>query len=204
MNKIFTLLSTGLVSIGAQAYVVSYADAITGSLTDWSGTLTLPKFSGGILDSVVFTYDATVTWSFAAENLGSRTKIITETATATIDYGAPAAQTLTATKTESQSVAAHSSFLPTNPIEVVMPLHQTLTLTTGLGQYVGVGNYDVPVSASSLTSVTGPGNMFADIETMADAKISVDYVYRAPEPGSLALVGLAIGALGLSLRRRLL
>jgi hypothetical protein len=80
------------------------------------------------------------------------------------------------------------------------------TLTSGWSAFVGSGNFDIGVLAIGQSQMTGSGNVDGGAITEATAGASVRYDYSAnnavPEPGALALVGLALGAAGLAGRRR--
>lgn len=77
----------------------------------------------------------------------------------------------------------------------------TLTATPDLLKYIGSGTIDLPVVAAAASFGRGSGNIVYLFNTFASASVLVNYRYQAaPEPGTLALLGL--GFVSFVLRRR--
>ena len=76
-------------------------------------------------------------------------------------------------------------------------------LTSGLGPYIGLGTFDVDVTASVETflSTTGGFGPIDPTPGVTEGTVTVTYEYTViPEPTSAAFLGL--GALGIAVRRR--
>ena len=185
--------------------------------TDWSGSLSFPKFNvrGATLDSVTFTFSETLSTTFNLDNYanGGRSKAIVDVSTAL---------------NSSDPNFSGTGSLPSASINFTTPIvpkggsistsqstteSATLTFTTPsiLSQWIGAGSLVVPIETQSDFGVTvyGGNNQWS-LETTAGATGSVTYNYHkgpqpngaVPEPSTYALTA-GIGLWGFGMARRL-
>ncbi len=215
MKKMIGLLATGMLAMSAaQAATISFSNAIADTTTNWAHNLTLQQFDGslGTLQSVKFTYAGHVNTTFREESLDAAPATITVTASAAIAFALPVGQTLNISNSNTQNVGAFDGTIDFAGASGFGPLLVTgtdsgmLTLVSGLGAFVGLGTYNIGVTATGTSGASGAGNLISQINTTAGANITVDYTYavqhQTPEPASLALAGLALAGIALTARRR--
>ncbi len=196
----------------ANVPVICFSDTISLQNTNWSDSITVPKFdpSLGQLQRVIFTLSANVEGSAAFESLDAAPATVTMSLQAMVTLFRPDNTTLNVvipTANTSDGATAFDGTMDfggtsgkTYANLSAMDDNQTdTTAAADLALFTGAGTITLPVTAMGTSSGTGAGNLLLQFLTQAGAEVEVCYEY-IPTPGSLALLGL--GGLIIARRKR--
>jgi hypothetical protein len=207
--------------LAAQADTIKETASLTNGLTDVDVTFSIPQFdpSLGTLTSVEFDLDSSFKSTLTAQATSLNQRITQAFVDPTVLLSAPDHSTLISDAlgwinfVGSGPSGTGSLAIPLVPPGPVYASSQTLAnsdslvLSTGLSPYIGLGNANLPFSATvpnATLSVHGSNNTIT-METVATVGLTVTYRYAAgaiPEPGTLALLAAAAVGIVVCVRRR--
>lgn len=207
------LLVVLLGSFGAaHALTISFSDSVPVQGTDFTDSVTVPKFDPtlGTLTSITFTLDGDVSGTAQFENRdGAAT--ITMTLAALLELQRPDTSVIVQSSPSSftsdvvtaydgttdfggTSGRTHTGLLGSALVSAASPppaSDLTLFTATFLGETI-----TLPVTATATSTGSGTGRMVFAFDTFAGADITVEYTYepttRVPEPSSLLLLGISM------------
>jgi PEP-CTERM motif len=221
MKKLTTLLAGVALAAGAQAATVAFTDSFGLATTNWNHLIGASQFNPtlGTLNSATFTFTDDIVQSFKAENTGAVADTLTPVAGAQLLFRKSLVTLLTTTLTGGGTSFNASAFDGVSDFGGTSGINfgtvsangvGTITLTgAALASLIGTGTlgsvgYDVrAIGSGSIASDNG--NLDSSISTQARYNLLLTYDYTAvttqvPEPGSMALFGVALA--GLAVMRR--
>jgi hypothetical protein len=208
MKKLLALVAASLfVAGGAHAGLVTYSAAMAASTqTPFSQHLLLPKFNTamGVLTGASFGLNGAIRQVFVVTNDEADEQAFHLSGGGTLGLTLPIGpQSITLTSQGDQTVAGGAVG---DPMLLIALGAQTFNIAPAdLLLFTGSDSLDIIVSATATSSVDGPGDFFWGVSTTALVDTTVTYRYdtsAVPEPGALALVGLALAAASVMTRRR--
>ncbi|UCD29230.1 MAG: PEP-CTERM sorting domain-containing protein, partial [Planctomycetota bacterium] len=198
----------------AYADQVSYSDSISLQSTNWSSSMSIPKFNPtwGILQSIEFSLSGHVEGIAKFESEDNAPATVTMDIQADIELQRPDLSTILITiplAQTSDNVTAYdgnTDFGGTSGRTYSgLSADQTETTTSpppasDLVLFTGFGNIILPVDATGTSTGSGAGNLILQFLTSASAEATVTYIYEVPEPATVSL--LAFGGLWMLSRKR--
>lgn len=207
------VLGISLFPMVANAALVSHSDSIPFTATDWTDSVSIPRFDPalGTLDSITITLTSRVRGSIRLESQDEAPALVNTALAANVELFKPDNSVLTTggpSVSNSDFLTAYDGVLDFGGTSgrSYLNLNQTDTETLNiLGSspdgllFIGLGSLALPVTAMGESTADGAGNLLLIFNTQASADVLVEYNYTVPEPATLGLMG--IGALLLRRRR---
>lgn len=213
-KKIFWLMTIGVMTMASvsSAYVETHSASIATSPTDWTSSITIPKFDPvkGVLQSIQFDIVGNVEGSAGFENFGPSAATVNIDLQAILRLKRPDNSNIWVTVVSDGGAASVDSFdgnvdfdgasgITFNSLSGTLTESTTTASASDLALFTGTGNIVLPVTAIGSVAYAGVSNIALFASSSAGAAIDVTYNY-IPEPASMMLLGM--GGLGLLARRK--
>lgn len=213
-TTLLSAMAVGLLAGLASADVVSFSGSAPNQATDSSSLVSIQKFDAslGTLDKVEWTLDAFASGRVRVENLDSAPVVSLLTLDVSVSLARPDNSSLL-TVSKSLLNVNHSLTANDNDLDYAGSSGATFdqlaasdnangssTAASDLLLFTGVGNIDLSVARTGLSTTTGLGNAIFIPESWAGARVTVTYHYTVPAAGTM--VPMAAGLLALGRRRR--
>jgi hypothetical protein len=192
LSPLSVLLALGLASISAAAGTVSYVASVPLQSTNWSTTLSIPKFNAGtgVLASVTVEVRDSLVHEVQFENTSpSSSSTFSDSTYATVDVLRPASTSLVTAIAKYYKTATVGVFDGTidyagtsgvtfgGLVDYVMST-STTTAASDLALFSGTGNIDLPCQAVAYFRFGySGGNAHYSLSTQAAAYVVVTYTY---------------------------
>lgn len=170
---------------------VQHCDSVPLQATNWSTTVSLPRFDAGLgtLTNIALSSQVTAVQDLRVENTEVVPRNVTATGTGRVTLTLPTAPNLVgnASNVITPALAAYDGVTDFAGASGVTALAQSATTTANRASYtptsdfVGVGNISLPTAAVGFIVASGGGNLVAQVATQAAAVVCITYSY-SPAP----------------------
>ncbi|WP_066383092.1 choice-of-anchor E domain-containing protein [Anabaena sp. CA = ATCC 33047] len=211
----------GILATASSANAASLTSSASSGLlsTDFANvTLSVQKFDSslGTLKGVTLKFDGQLQGVGRYENTGPNASSVTVNLTGQLglDLGGQSLFSLNPQKADTYNFAAFDGTLDfggtsgstINGPTAQMSQTRSFTDASFLQAFIGSGNLDFLLSAQATSTVSGSGNIFASVTTLARGGVEVTYDYdpvqSVPEPSAALGFGLVAGIGLLSQRKK--
>lgn len=208
------LASASLNASAQQTQTQCFTDAIALQPTNWSGSVSIPKFNPnlGTLQSISFQLTGNVQGSARAESLDASATIVNTSFQASITLTRPDLSVLVVTlpiANFSDSFTAFDGTIDFGGTSGATHANINVSDTQGftspppigdLALFTGAGNIVLPVTAQGSSNATGAGNLITQFTTNAAADVQVCYTYIPNTPPSIQCPGPLMASAGVPLQ----
>ncbi len=203
------LVGTAL-GASAQTQQVCFTDSIPLQPTNWSNTVSIPKFDPnlGTLQTINFSLTGNVQGSARAESLDAAPSMVTTSFSANITLTRPDLTPIVVTLPIANFNDAFTAFDGTiDFMGTSGATHPNINVTdtqmqvsppplSDLALFTGVGNIVLPVTANGSSVATGAGNLITQFQTDAAAIVQVCYTYLPNNPPTIQCPGPLMASVG--------
>ena len=209
IRKILFALAPVALAGSASATIMTVTCSTLNGPTELNSPLVCPQFNGLNLQNIAITITGGISGSITLTNNASVTETGSGTTTSQFTVGSLNGFTFASPlfaamfTTGTQSLAAGQSKTSAG---LTGTNSATITDNTVFAPYVGAGNFNIPISTSSMLEIMGGGGNFAGSQTTtANATASVAYTFgttTVPEAGTPVYLVTGVGAILVGLLRR--
>jgi len=207
-------LAASAITASAQTQTVCFTDAVPLQPTNWTSTVSIPKFNPnlGTLQSISFQLTGNVQGTARAESLDAGPTIVNTSFSANITLTRPDLTPLVVTlplANFSDSFTAYDGVLDFAGASGTTHAGINVTDTqsqvspppvSDLALFTGAGNIILPVTANGASIATGAGNLITQFQTDAAAGVQVCYVYLPNTPPTITCPGPLMASAGVPLQ----